>query len=195
VPPKQTPEWDDPTLTSYETTQASDVYKLALAAYRAVWIASSDRPPADRGATPLPDGIPPELAQFIGSSVAPAGRPTAHDWMDGLNAVLPLLRSTGSPDAPSSGAGGRATRGTGYAPDPPVRSNISVVPGPKSPSRNYTCVIRRHFVNPEDGVEGVRSQSVTVSRRTTQGPGGNGLVDASQVRVHPRGRRGPDDDR
>ena len=52
VTPKQSPEWDDPTLTNHETTQASDVYKLALAAYRAVWMASSDRPPADLGATP-----------------------------------------------------------------------------------------------------------------------------------------------
>ena len=81
-PPKQSPDWDDPDLVGTETTQSSDIYKLALAAFRAVWGATTDRP--QRGLNPVPDGVPKELCSLIVESTAPASRPSAADWVQRL---------------------------------------------------------------------------------------------------------------
>jgi eukaryotic-like serine/threonine-protein kinase len=81
LPPKDSPDWDDPA-GGTETCQASDIYKLGLAAYRAVWAATTDRPPADLIHRTPPGGEPlEELAELVLRSVAPTGRPTASDWV------------------------------------------------------------------------------------------------------------------
>jgi hypothetical protein len=84
--PKQTPDWDDPTLGGKPTSKSSDIYKLGLAAFRAIARAKTDRPtPTISGAflaTHCHSGSAASaLAALIGSSVAPTGRPDAADWV------------------------------------------------------------------------------------------------------------------
>ena len=123
VTPKQSPDWDDPTLTHHQTTQASDVYKLALAAYRAVWLASSDRPPAGLATTATPDGVPQELARLIAESAVPSGRPTAQDWADRLTRATLLHGRPVVPMPPVA-----APRPTPPPSPAPVRPTISMRP-------------------------------------------------------------------
>lgn len=79
--PKQSPDWDDPYLNGKPTSQESDVYKLALAAYRSVWAVGTDRPqPPNFTLAPKPDGVPDELASLITRSLAETGRPSAEEW-------------------------------------------------------------------------------------------------------------------
>ena len=79
--PKQSPDWDDPYLNGKPTSQESDVYKLALAAYRSVWAVGTDRPqPPNFTLAPKPNGVPDELASLITRSLAETGRPTAEEW-------------------------------------------------------------------------------------------------------------------
>lgn len=79
--PKQSPDWDDPYLNGKPTSQESDVYKLALAAYRSVWAVGTDRPkPPNFILAPKPNGVPDELASLITRSLAETGRPTTEEW-------------------------------------------------------------------------------------------------------------------
>lgn len=85
--PKQTPDWDDPTLNGAPTNKESDIYKLGLAAFRAIAHAKTDRPtpaitssylePYCHSATAAV-----VLAGLIGASVASSNRPTASDWVN-----------------------------------------------------------------------------------------------------------------
>jgi DNA-binding helix-hairpin-helix protein with protein kinase domain len=85
-PPKQSPDWEDPELSSSLTTMRSDIYKLALAAYRAVWAATTERPFNGNSALPAaPDGVPSELLTLIEQSVKSADRPTAAEWVTDLS--------------------------------------------------------------------------------------------------------------
>lgn len=88
--PKQTPDWDDPYLASDETDQSSDIYKLGLAAFRAVWSAGTDRPPQGLVGLPLPDGSPPPrpLVDLITQSCGPTNRPSAADWVAILKTMI-----------------------------------------------------------------------------------------------------------
>ena len=45
--PKQTPDWMDPTISNNMTNQSSDIYKLGLAAYRAIWCHPTNMPQKD----------------------------------------------------------------------------------------------------------------------------------------------------
>lgn len=83
--PKQSPDWDDPYLGANNnfTTKASDRYKLALAAYRAVWAATTDRPDPAKAAVPsCPDGVPETVRELVARGLGPvAGRPEPHEWV------------------------------------------------------------------------------------------------------------------
>jgi DNA-binding helix-hairpin-helix protein with protein kinase domain len=80
--PKQSPDWEDPHLNGSSTTQESDIYKLALAAYRAILSAGTDRLTQDnRSGLESCRGIPAEVSDLIWASLQPSGRPTASDWV------------------------------------------------------------------------------------------------------------------
>lgn len=84
--PKQSPDWDDPFLNGKPTSQESDIYKLALAAYRSVWAVGTDRPqPPNFSLAPKPNGIPDELANLITRSLAESSRPSAEEWENELS--------------------------------------------------------------------------------------------------------------
>lgn len=85
--PKQSPDWDDPYLNGAATSQSSDLYKLGLAAFRAVWAATTDRPDHS---LPLhaPDGAPSDLVHLVLASTSPSGRPSADEWVTRLQATL-----------------------------------------------------------------------------------------------------------
>jgi DNA-binding helix-hairpin-helix protein with protein kinase domain len=88
-PPKQSPDWEDPSLSSPLTTMASDIYKLGLAAYRAIWAATTDRPSI--GNKPIPavsDGVPEVIRTLIEQSVGSGPRPTAEDWVNNLKQAV-----------------------------------------------------------------------------------------------------------
>jgi DNA-binding helix-hairpin-helix protein with protein kinase domain len=79
--PKQSPDWEDPYLNGKPTSQESDIYKLALAAYRSIWAAGTDRPQLpDFSLAPKPNGVNDELASLIERSLAETSRPTAEEW-------------------------------------------------------------------------------------------------------------------
>ncbi len=81
---KQTPDWEDPALGQNHTNQQSDIYKLGIAAFRAVWAATTDRPPAHLGDAPTPEGAPLRLNSLIHRSTSSASRPSAAEWVEEL---------------------------------------------------------------------------------------------------------------
>jgi DNA-binding helix-hairpin-helix protein with protein kinase domain len=79
--PKQSPDWEDPYLNGKPTSQESDIYKLALAAYRSIWAAGTDHPQLpDFSLVPKPNGVTDERASLIERSLAETSRPTAEEW-------------------------------------------------------------------------------------------------------------------
>jgi serine/threonine protein kinase len=103
-PPKESPDWGDPAVERSATTTASDVYKLGLAAYRALWSATAGRPPANL--TPK-DGVPDTIIDLILRSMRLEGRPTADEWARELTMLAsfsgrPVVRLDRTPQpAPS----------------------------------------------------------------------------------------------
>lgn len=89
APSKQSPDWEDPALTSPLTTRESDKYKLALAAYRAVWSAGTERPdPSIARIPPPPDGVPAVLGDLVERGLRASNRPEPGEWVKALeNAV------------------------------------------------------------------------------------------------------------
>jgi serine/threonine protein kinase len=76
---KQSPDWEDPELQGGFTTQSSDIYKLGLAAFRAIWAASTDRP-----TSPLPSSptkIPNQFEDLTIRSTIGSSRPSASEWV------------------------------------------------------------------------------------------------------------------
>ncbi len=79
--PKQSPDWDDPHLAGKPTSQESDIYKLAIAAFRAIWASGTDRPSTPSSGLPaVPKGVPDEIRGLIERSMEPTGRPSAEEW-------------------------------------------------------------------------------------------------------------------
>lgn len=115
--PKQSPDWDDPHLNGQPTSQDSDVYKLALAAFRAIWSSGTDRPSPGGTQLSRPDGIPEEIVQLIAASMQPVGRPSAEDWVRTLAIPARLggrpAIKVGTPGVsrPSQPTGGSIPRG------------------------------------------------------------------------------------
>lgn len=148
--PKQSPDWDDPHLNGAATSQASDVYKLGLAAYRAVWAATTDRPDTlRRDQMKCLDGIPAELSDLIMRSIGPSDRPSADEWVKTLDRSIafrgrPAVSMTGSVNAAVATAssprpvptpvrvtkGAGTTTGSGAIPRP-NRPVIKMSPVPK----------------------------------------------------------------
>ena len=88
-PPKQSPDWEDPSLATPLTTMESDLYKLALAAYRGIWAATTDRPLAGNKRMPdAPDGVPEILRSLIERSIGASPRPSAKEWVDSLKQAV-----------------------------------------------------------------------------------------------------------
>jgi len=109
--PKQSPDWDDPDLQGKPTTQESDVYKLALAAYRAVWAATTERPQSPHHSVPaVPNGVPDVLRDLITRSMAKSGRPSAEEWVTELASAAamkgrPAIKMGGAKtNAPAQGS-------------------------------------------------------------------------------------------
>lgn len=82
---KQTPDWEDPEVKQLRTTRQSDIYKLGLAAYRALWAATTDLPPEGIDAAQVPDGAPGQIHSLIGRSMSPTNRPSAGEWVKELS--------------------------------------------------------------------------------------------------------------
>jgi len=82
--PKQTPDWEDPAVQNSRTNQQSDIYKLGIAAYRAVWAATVQQPPNDLASRPPPQGVPAALPSLVARSTGARGRPSAAEWVQGL---------------------------------------------------------------------------------------------------------------
>lgn len=79
--PKQSPDWEDPHLGQKPTSVDSDIYKLALAAYRALWSAGTNRPSPSSLSESKRYGVPDEVVDLIRRSTAKDGRPTAQEWV------------------------------------------------------------------------------------------------------------------
>jgi DNA-binding helix-hairpin-helix protein with protein kinase domain len=113
--PKESPDWGDPTIQNAQTTRASDIYKLGLLSYRALWSAGARRPPAD----PVDaDGVPNAVVDLIWRSLAPDDRPSADEWARTIRQVLlfsgrPVVQVRRAPTTDDGGAG------EGAAPSPP----------------------------------------------------------------------------
>ena len=82
--PKETPDWEDPAVQQGRTNQQSDIYKLGIAAYRAVWAATTQLPPSDLANRPPPQGVPAALPSLIARSTGVRDRPSAAEWVQGL---------------------------------------------------------------------------------------------------------------
>lgn len=110
-PYKESPGWVDPTLQGAPTNQHSDVYKLGVAAYRALWRAPAGEVTAAvvRSAPSL--DVPPSAKDLIIASVGPSGRPSATDWVSILDRCLRF--------------GGRPTINAGQHPAPAAASAMS----------------------------------------------------------------------
>lgn len=105
--PKQSPDWDDPYLgpNNNFTTKASDRYKLALAAYRAVWSATTDRPdPSKRDVPSCPVGIDESIRDLVRRGLGPEStRPEPSEWVAAVNTVT---RFSGRPVVAIDQSGG-----------------------------------------------------------------------------------------
>jgi len=104
--PKQSPDWEDPFLKGKATSHDSDIFKLALAAFRGIWSAGTDKPsPAILHSTHA-QSIPREIVGLIERSTNESSRPTAADWV-GILAPLAALKGRPSisltPAAPVAG--------------------------------------------------------------------------------------------
>ena len=85
--PKQSPDWEDPTLSTALTTIESDLYKLGLATFRGVWSATTLRPtPADL--KPPTQDIPVQVCDLVKRAVGSSPRPTAEEWVRTLSPAI-----------------------------------------------------------------------------------------------------------
>lgn len=101
---KQTPDWEDPDLGQDYTNQQSDIYKLGIAAFRAVFAATTDRPPAHLGDAPTPEGAPVRLNSLIHRSTSSTSRPSAAEWVEELASGTSAVPAPGPQGPPASGA-------------------------------------------------------------------------------------------
>jgi hypothetical protein len=86
---KESPHFMDPHKPKDQPTDKStDIYKLAIAAYRAIWHDAQGEPTPESVRRNLPNEVPGGLADLIARSIAPGPRPTAADWKSGLDNLL-----------------------------------------------------------------------------------------------------------
>lgn len=83
---KESPHFMDPHKPKDQPTDKStDIYKLAIAAYRAIWHDAQGEPKPESVRQNLPNEVPKGLADLIARSIVPGLRPTAADWTSGLD--------------------------------------------------------------------------------------------------------------
>jgi len=82
---KETPDWEDPEVAGSHTSERSDVYKLGLAAYRALWAATTNLPPPGLDTRAVPAGSHPALHSLISRSTSRSDRPSADEWVATLS--------------------------------------------------------------------------------------------------------------
>jgi hypothetical protein len=83
---KESPHFMDPHKPKDQPTDKStDIYKLAIAAYRAIWHDAQGEPTPESVRQNLPNEVPGGLADLIARSIGPGPRPTAADWKSGLD--------------------------------------------------------------------------------------------------------------
>lgn len=80
---KESPGWIDMSLGGGPTTKDSDVFKLGVAAYRALWQDPNSVVVTDL-VRPLSGSVPSAVIDIIGRSVGPTNRPTARQWVETL---------------------------------------------------------------------------------------------------------------
>lgn len=88
--PKQSPDWEDPVLAGRATTPESDIYKLGLAAFRALWSAGTDKPTMDRMNQSVGSGISKDVVDLIAQSTLGPTRPSSADWVSVLAPIVAL---------------------------------------------------------------------------------------------------------
>jgi serine/threonine protein kinase len=121
---KQTPDWIDPEVKG-PTNQQSDIYKLSLAAFRAIWGAGTDLPPTGIAGLEAPPHAPAKLPSLIARSSTTSQRPTAAQWVQELTEHRPPVLSPSS----SPSTGDRPTRRPKDSPlTQRVRPTISINP-------------------------------------------------------------------
>jgi len=131
---KQTPDWIDPALKG-PANQQSDIYKLSLAAFRAIWGAGTDLPPTGIADLEAPPHVPAKLPSLIARSSTTSQRPTAAQWVQELTESRPLV----PPPSASPSTGGRPTRrAKGSSLTQRVRPTIPMNPnGPTGSTGRY----------------------------------------------------------
>jgi len=80
---KESPGWIDMSLGGSPTTKDSDVFKLGVAAYRALWQDPNSVVVTDL-VRPLSGSVPPAVIDLIDRSAGPTNRPTARQWVETL---------------------------------------------------------------------------------------------------------------
>lgn len=88
--PKQSPDWEDPFLKGQATSHESDVFKLALAAFRGIWSAGTDKPSPTSLRSREAQSVPPEVVGLIERSTQGSHRPSAADWVSVLSPLVSL---------------------------------------------------------------------------------------------------------
>ncbi len=94
--PKESPDWEDPYLAGSYTSQQSDVYKLALAAYRALWVTTGTPTKDFLRATGL-SRAQARIGVLITESTARGGRPTLDHWVAELKTAIREKNLEGRP--------------------------------------------------------------------------------------------------
>lgn len=106
-PVKESPDWGDPAIQDGKTNRASDVYKLALVAYRSLGAKKTARPPESPQELTI-TGAPDELIDLMWRSFAlDGGRPSAEEWAQKTRQIVqfgdrPVITLNAQPPAPWS---------------------------------------------------------------------------------------------
>ena len=121
--PKETPDWEDPVVQQGRTNQQSDIYKLGVAAYRAVWAATTHLPPSDLADRQPPAGVPAALPSLIARSTGTGDRPSAAEWVQGLAEPSAAASAPATPSQTTPLAGKQSTRASPQRPTIRMRPN------------------------------------------------------------------------
>lgn len=112
-PHKESPGWIDPALGGKPTTLESDIFKLGVAAYRALWSRPGGEVTPAAVKTATGSAVAAAIVELVAHSVDTTGRPTIEDWATQLEKLnryrgrtvidvsKPMVRPTPSPTTPS----------------------------------------------------------------------------------------------
>jgi len=85
---KESPGWIDPHLRGAPTSRSSDVFKLAVAAYRILWERPSSVVTPESVQEPTSHELPLEFPALVAASLGSGSRPSAADWIRLIDRVL-----------------------------------------------------------------------------------------------------------